>query len=199
MITVIGIGPGNRQLRLQGTEKYLTAADVVIGSTRQLATLNDVSAVKKPLPHLPQLKDYLRQHQEQEVVLLASGDPLLYGIGNWVARNFPADCVRIIPGISAIQYMFNRLHLSMNDCYLTSSHGRVPNFDFILQHSKVAMVTDQKLGPYQIAEEVRRRHQHRTIYVGERLSYPDERISKCDETSVKKREYEMNVVIITNA
>ena len=200
MIIVVGIGPGDSALRLTGTEKYIAQADVVIGSARQLEAFPQVPEAKqKVLPHLAELQDYLQANAAKQIVLLASGDPLLYGIGTWVSKHFPTDQVKIIPGISSIQYLFHQLQLSMNDCYLTSSHGRKPDFDFLLRHEKVGMVTDQDLGPYEIAQEIRRRGQHRHIYVGERLSYPDERISEYDEQTVENRDYGMNVVIITNA
>lgn len=61
------------------------------------------------------------------------------------------------------------------------------------------MVTDQQLGPFEIGQEIKKRGLHRKIYVGERLSYPDEKITQYDETTIEQRRYEMNVVIITNA
>lgn len=200
MIVVLGIGPGNENYRLQGTTKYLSKADIVIGSKRQLMTIPAVPASKKmALPRLAALKTYFEEHPEQNNVLLASGDPLLYGIGTWITANIHNQKIKIIPGISSIQYMFHQLELSMNDCYLTSSHGRTPDFDFLLQHSKVGMVTDQQLGPFEIGQEIKKRGLHRKIYVGERLSYPDEKITQYDETTIEQRKYEMNVVVITNA
>lgn len=200
MITVLGIGPGNPQEMLVGTRDYLRQADQVIGSARQLAVFSDLPKAKqKRLPHLAELKTYLEAHKQDQIVLLASGDPLLYGIGSWVKRNFSASEVEIVPGISSIQYMFNRLQLSMNDCYLTSSHGRQPDFDFLLRHQKIAMVTDSVIGPYQIAQAIKAHQQHRLIYIGERLSYPNEKISRETEQTVEDRQYAMNVVIITNA
>ena len=61
------------------------------------------------------------------------------------------------------------------------------------------MVTDQKIGPFEIGQEIKKRGLHKKIYVGERLSYPDERITCYDESTVEQRKYEMNVVVITNA
>ncbi|MCC4440739.1 cobalt-precorrin-7 (C(5))-methyltransferase [Limosilactobacillus reuteri] len=200
MIVVLGIGPGNEDYRLEGMTKYLAEADVVIGSNRQLETISNIPENKKMiLPHLVELRDYLREHYNDKNVLLASGDPLLYGIGTWVKSNIQNQKIKIIPGISSIQYMFHQLQLSMNNCYLTSSHGRTPDFDFLLQHSKVGMVTDQKIGPFEIGQEIKKRGLHKKIYVGERLSYPDERITCYDESTVEQRKYEMNVVVITNA
>lgn len=200
MITVLGIGPGDPKLRLAGTTEYLKRADTVVGSRRQLAAFPDLPKEKqKQWLRLSKLKNYLLKNKQKNIVLLASGDPLLYGIGSWVVKNFPADEIKIISGISSIQYMFHQLRLSMNDCYLTSSHGRQPDFDFLLKHKKVAMVTDAHIGPYEIAQAIKKRGLHRQIYIGEHLSYPDERIVKRDEKTVVKRKYQMNVVIITNA
>lgn len=47
MIVVLGIGPGNENYRLQGMTKYLSKADIVIGSKRQLMTIPAVPASKK--------------------------------------------------------------------------------------------------------------------------------------------------------
>lgn len=199
MIIVLGIGPGDPNLRLSGTGQYIENADIVIGSLRQLETLSVPDDKAMKLPHLADLKTFLKDNLEQQIVLLASGDPLLYGIGTWITNNFEKSKVQIVPGISSIQYMFHQLRLAMNDSYLTSSHGRIPDFDFLLQHDKIGMVTDTDLGPVQIAQEISQRGQHRHIYVGENLSYSNERISHFTESNVEDRPYDLNVVIITNA
>ncbi|GAX00480.1 cobalt-precorrin-7 (C(5))-methyltransferase [Secundilactobacillus silagei] len=198
MITVLGIGPGRASLRLNGSQKWVDQADLVIGSRRQLDAFDTSQATEKLFTKLSELKttidDWLANGKN--VVILASGDPILYGIGNWTIAQFGRDAVRLVPGISSIQYMFNTVGLSMNDVYLTSSHGRVPDFDFLLTHRVVGMVTDSQIGPFEIGEAIKKRHLHRTILVGERLSYPDERISSYTESTVEKRDYQMNVVII---
>jgi cobalt-precorrin-7 (C5)-methyltransferase len=60
----------------------------------------------------------------RRVVVLASGDPLFYGIGTRLMAHFGIERVRIIPGISAVQYLCARAGIDMNDIWLTSSHGR---------------------------------------------------------------------------
>ncbi len=77
MITVLGIGPGSPDLMLRGTEKLLTQADLVIGSKRQLAGFDLPASVKQlVLPKLAILKKLLVEQYDQNVVLLASGDPV---------------------------------------------------------------------------------------------------------------------------
>lgn len=199
MITVLGIGPGNKELMTIGVDKYLEEAEIVIGSKRQLSIFPTIRERGVLLPKLNKLKLYLRDNINKKIVLLASGDPLLYGIGNWITQQFPQEKVHIVPAISSIQYFFHQLRLSMNDVYLTSSHGRITDFDFLLSHKTIGMVTDKIIGPYEIAQAIKERGQHRQIYIGEMLSYPEEKISVKTELTVERREYLMNVVIISNA
>ena len=198
MITVTGIGPGAEDLMINRVETVVKKADLVIGSKRQLALFEISNDNQMVLPKLMVLKDFLLEHSDLNIVLLASGDPYLYGIANWLKREVNNQEVEVIPGISSIQYLFNRVGIPMNDSYLTSSHGRTPDFDFLLQHQTICMVTDDKIGPYQIAQEIKKRGQHRTIYIGEDLGYPNEKITKTNETELKNQKYEMNVVLITN-
>ncbi|QLL69171.1 cobalt-precorrin-7 (C(5))-methyltransferase [Lactobacillus sp. 3B(2020)] len=199
MITVVGIGPGRNDLQLKGLNQYLAQATLVVGSKRQLTTMQVPKEKAYPLPRLATLKAELVTKLDENIVILASGDPLLYGIGTWAIHNFPTGKVKVVPGISSMQYCFHQFGLSMNDCYFTSSHGRRPDFDFLLAHEKVAMVTDRELGPYQIAQEILKRGQKRRLYIGENLSYPDEKLTNGLADQVQDREYGLNVVIITNA
>jgi cobalt-precorrin-7 (C5)-methyltransferase len=80
------------------------------------------------------------------VVVLASGDPLFYGIGTRLIAHFGIERVRIIPGISAVQYLCAKAGIDMNDIWLTSSHGRDVCFDELARQRKVAMVTDGAAG-----------------------------------------------------
>ncbi|MBC1902132.1 cobalt-precorrin-7 (C(5))-methyltransferase [Listeria innocua] len=196
MITVVGIGPGDTNLLINAARQALSSADSVYGSKRQLQEIAELTtAICLLLPKkLADLKNI--PHQNKNVVILASGDPLLYGIGNWVMTNFSED-IHIIPGISAIQMMFHQIKLPMNDCFITSSHGKTPNFDFLLQHEKVAMVTDSIIGPYEIAAEISKRNLKKIMFIGENLSSTEERIHKLRPGEVEKK-YDMNVVMIVD-
>nr|WP_255556789.1 cobalt-precorrin-7 (C(5))-methyltransferase [Sodalis sp. dw_96] len=194
-MSVVGLGPGDVNYLTPRARELINRCEVLIGSPRQLACFPDFHQEKRPLDaNLPALAAWLAAHREQWVVVLASGDPMLYGIGDYLSRHVDGS-PQVVPGISAVQYLFSRLGLSMNDIYLTSSHGREPDFDFVLQHAKVAMMTDRHIGPYEIAGQILARGLRRTLVVGENLSYPDERIHILSPDRVA-REYAMNVVVI---
>ncbi|WP_042349366.1 cobalt-precorrin-7 (C(5))-methyltransferase [Bacillus massiliigorillae] len=197
MITVVGLGPGNPGYLTVKGYSLLESADIIIGSSRQLQEVPATTSAKQMvLPKkLDELEQFLRQHIMKDLVLLASGDPLLYGIGKWVLERFRPEEVTIISGISSIQYICAKAGISMNDLYISSSHGKVPDFDFLLAHSKVAMVTDKKIGPYEIAVEITKRNLRKRMIIGENVSYPNEKIYRLSPIEVEKN-YNMNVVVI---
>ncbi|MFC3395131.1 cobalt-precorrin-7 (C(5))-methyltransferase [Brenneria rubrifaciens] len=198
MITVAGIGPGALAHLTPEARHAINAADVLVGSERHLAMFADFRGPTRQLDaDLPALITWLAERQRRNIVVLASGDPLLYGIGKLLSAHFAAQSLRIIPGISAVQYLCARILLDMNDLYLASSHGREPDFDWLLQHDKVAMVTDGRLGPRAIADVILQRRLTRTLIIGENLSLPDERIHRLQPADVAQR-YDMNVVVILN-
>lgn len=198
MIYVIGIGPGDPRYCLLGQEALTEKADYILGSDRHLEVLPELYAHKGVVApkKLADLETLLRTYPETaEIIYLVSGDPLIYGLGKWMSEKFKGR-VTILSGISSMQYLASKVFLPMNDAYLTSSHAKVPNFDLIMQLSKVFMVTDKHVGPYQIAQEAVKRGLDKTIIIGENLSYPDERITVLPANEVQDRAYEMNVVVV---
>lgn len=198
MITVVGIGPGDTEYLTPNALQAIEQADVLVGGKRHLATFACKIKESRLLDaDLLGLLEWLDSNKNRGIVVLASGDPLLFGIGKLLAANFSADELHIVPGISAIQYLCAKVALDMNDLFLTSSHGREPDFDWIFQHDKVAMVTDGFIGPRAIADALHQRGLSRTLIIGENLSQPNERIHRLPIEQVAAR-YDMNVVVILN-
>ncbi|MBJ7221555.1 MULTISPECIES: cobalt-precorrin-7 (C(5))-methyltransferase [unclassified Brenneria] len=198
MIVVVGIGPGSAAYLTSEARQAIAAADILVGGARHLAMFPDFNGQTRRLDaDIDGLMKWLDEQKSHQVVVLASGDPLLFGIGKRLSVHFSPDELLIIPGISAIQYLCARIALDMNDIYLTSCHGRAPDFDWILQHDKVAMVTDSRIGPRAIADAVVQRRLSRTLIVGENLSLPDERIHRLQPHDVAQH-YDINVVVILN-
>ncbi|CFQ30240.1 MULTISPECIES: cobalt-precorrin-7 (C(5))-methyltransferase [Yersinia] len=198
MITVVGIGPGDTKHLTPSARQAIDQAEVLVGGRRHLATFSGDGRETRVLDaDLLGLLEWLDSNKQRAIVVLASGDPLLFGIGKLLAANFSADQLHIVPGISAIQYLCASVALDMNDLFLTSSHGREPDFDWIFQHDKVAMVTDAIIGPRAIADALQQRGLVRSLIIGENLSQPNERIHRLSVDQVAAR-YDMNVVVILN-
>lgn len=198
MIVAVGIGPGSLAHLTPQAQRAIASADILVGGARHLAMFPDFNGRTRRLDaDIDGLMAWLAEQKSRQVVVLASGDPLLYGIGKRLSVHFSPDELLIIPGISAVQYLCARIALDMNDIYLTSSHGRAPDFDWLLQHDKVAMVTDKLIGPRAIADAIVQRQLTRTLIIGENLSLPDERIHRLSPDQVAQC-YDMNVVVILN-
>ena len=198
MLTVVGIGPGAAEYLTFQAHSAINDAEILVGGKRQLALFAEFRGEKRLLDSdLDGLVVWLNEKMAKRIVVLASGDPLIYGIGKRLAANFPPEQLRIIPGISSVQYLCAKAAVDMNDLWITSSHGREPDFKAIAAHQKVAMVTDTIIGPHVIAQELLKRGLNPTLIIGENLSSADERIHRLRAADVAQS-YAMNVVIILN-
>ena len=198
MINIIGLGPGEFDYITKLGDKLIYASDIVIGGKRNLESISDFEGEKIILSNnLKEILEYIKKNLHKNISVIASGDPSIYGIGKYLSNNIDHENLNIVSGISSLQYIFSKIFVDMNDVYITSSHGKIPDFDYILSHKKVCMVTDNKIGPHEIAREIQKRDLNKVIVVGENLSYDNEKITigkVKDILSVEK--FDMNVVVI---
>ncbi|HLL63629.1 MAG TPA: precorrin-6y C5,15-methyltransferase (decarboxylating) subunit CbiE [Propionibacteriaceae bacterium] len=105
MIDVVGIGAAG-WASLGPTERDLVAAaDLVVGAQRQLDLLPAVPGQQReslPSDVRAVLSGLLAEHEQRKVVVLASGDPLVAGIGATVVDLFSSGSVRIHPHLSSL-------------------------------------------------------------------------------------------------
>lgn len=198
MINIIGLGPGEFDYITKMGEKLIYSSDILIGGKRNLESIENFSGEKIVLGNnLKEILDFIKNNLHKNISVIASGDPSIYGIGKYLSNNIEHESLNIVSGISSLQYIFSKIFVDMNDVYITSSHGKIPDFDYILSHKKVCMVTDSKIGPHEICREIQKRNLDKIVVVGENLSYANERITigKAKEIlSVDK--FDMNVVVI---
>jgi len=126
-VTVAGIGadgwPGLSPLATSAIER----AAVIAGGPRQLALLPERVAARRvllPSPLLPGLAGLVDAHSEAGLVVLASGDPMFYGIGSTLVRLLGADRVRVLPHPSSVSLAAARLGWPLDDTDVVSLVGR---------------------------------------------------------------------------
>ena len=198
MINIIGLGPGNLDYITKKGENLISTSDVLIGGKRNLESIKNFEGEKIVLDsNLREIIEYINNNKEKQISIIASGDPLIYGIGRYLSKNIDNKMLNMVSGISSLQYIFSKIYVDMNDVYITSSHGKVPDFDYILSHKKVCMVTDSKIGPKQISREIIDRNLNKIIVVGENLSYDNEKITIAKpEEIIRIDNFDVNVVVI---
>jgi precorrin-6Y C5,15-methyltransferase (decarboxylating) len=93
--------------------------------------------------------------KSQSIVVLASGDPLFFGIGPRIVNSVGADNVRIYPNVSSVAAAFARIKASWHDAAVVSLHGRMNElklFNSLKTKAVVAVFTDPKRNPAWLAK-----------------------------------------------
>ena len=199
MISVVGLGPGHTDYITSAVLKRIQRADVLIGGSRQLQLFKDVSC--KKILFTNQLDLSYALNHPGNVVVLASGEPGLYGILDKVLEYRKREEIEVIPGVSSVQYMMAKLAMSMKGMAVVSLHGRNQDLELkIMQHKTIAVLTDRQHNPQYIARKLQQEgilDVH--IYVGQNLSYENETIESFSvkELSESTKDFNLNVVVIT--
>jgi precorrin-6Y C5,15-methyltransferase (decarboxylating) len=122
-IVVVGIGADGMAGLSDNARRELRGATVIYGSPRQLDLLDDTVAAPRhrwPSPMLPALERLLDDAPAGEIHVIASGDPLLHGIGTTLIRLHGAGRVRVLPQVSAVSLACARMGWSAHDTEVIS-------------------------------------------------------------------------------
>ncbi|MFF1833561.1 precorrin-6y C5,15-methyltransferase (decarboxylating) subunit CbiE [Streptomyces sp. NPDC058231] len=125
--TVVGIGADGWDGLPESSRAALLRADVVIGGARQLALLPDRCAGRRvpwPSPLRPAVAGLLTAHQGLRVAVLASGDPMFYGIGRALCEELGPENLRVLPHPSSVSYACARLGWPLEDTEVVTLVGR---------------------------------------------------------------------------
>lgn len=126
-VTVVGIGADGWPGLAPDAREALRAAEAVVAGPRQLALLPpDCTAerVAWPSPLRPAVPGLLAAHEGRRVCVLASGDPMFFGIGRALAEELGPDRLRVLPHPSSASYACARLGWPLEDVEVISFVGR---------------------------------------------------------------------------
>lgn len=184
LIHVIGMGQGKQDLT-QAHLKLIQNADLLVGGQRLLEMFPDYTGETLVIDRsIETLVDRIKICMtEKKVVVLASGDPLFYGIGTTLARFIDKKHLRIHANISSMAAGFAAIGEPWQDAKLVSLHGKIGqafNFSSLRQETKVGFLTDQKRDPGFIASQlIQEKIEGFDLYVLENLGHGEkEKISK---------------------
>ena len=181
-ILVAGIGPGHPDYMVPAARTAIETAKVLVGGRRALEQFGREDQRQMAITRdIPEVLAFIREClREQEVVVMVSGDPGYFSMLDALRREFPIECIRVIPGISAMQLAFSRLALPWHGARLLSFHGRVPE-EAELRYEAGAilgMLTDGDYDSHRIPELLLKKGWPETsrLAVCARLSYEDEQV-----------------------
>ena len=154
-VSIVGIGMSYKDLTTRQLE-IIDQADVLVGGKRLLDLFKKTAARKKTIGRdIDGIIDFMRQEmQKSSIVVLASGDPLFYGIGRRLIDAIGAGHTRVYPNISSISAAFARIREPWDDARVISLHGRNNEnklFRALEAENKIAVLTDPKNNPAWLA------------------------------------------------
>jgi len=203
-IVVCGIGPGNPDLIVPAILKEVSQAGLIVGGERQLSLFRKFN--KKEIlfsGKLDSLAEAIDKNVGKRIVVLVSGDTGFYSLRNYLSERFLECKIRAIPGISSYQYFYSKLNMGYERAFLASVHGRSCDFmDRLDEYDSVFLLTDKKNSYQSIAQELVQAGKEDTqMYIGNKLSYPDEVIlsGTAEEVATFDHDFELCSVILHNS
>lgn len=124
-LAVVGIGAEGLDGLGRRSRQAVERAEVLVGGERHLAMIppdgRERLAWRSPLGDtLPTLLAL----RPRRVAVLASGDPLWYGVGRLLLRHVPPAEVTLLPHVSAFQEACSRLGWPLEEVRAVTAHGR---------------------------------------------------------------------------
>ena len=108
-LTVVGIGEDGFKGLGKNARRALMGASRIVGGQRQLDLLPMCIRGERQLWPSPFSLEPVLARRGEAVCVLASGDPMFYGVGASLARQVPADELLILPAPSSVSLAAARL------------------------------------------------------------------------------------------
>ncbi len=204
-ITIVGIGDDGFEGLTRQALETIERAGTVFGTLNLLNKIPpSVSAGLPKLSTLPTDLDEavrsLASATRYPVVLLASGDPLFYGVARYLCERLGKERFDVVPHVSSMQLAFARVKESWDEAYLTNlasislSHA----IHRIRSAEKVGLFTTKEMSPNAVAGSlVEQGVDYFTAYVCENLGSPNERVTRGSLTEIAGQTFsELNVMIL---
>ncbi len=181
-ITVIGIGDDGCVGLSSRAVNAVARCQVLAGGERQLEFFPQFEGQRVVFKDglMRAVNKLIELADENTICVLASGDPMFFGIGSLLTKKFGSDRMEIIPQPSSIQHAFARVGRSWNDAAVVSLHGKpLEGLTTRLKRTaRVAVLTDDKNTPSVLARHmIEYGEAGWQAWVCENLCGPNEKIS----------------------
>ena len=159
-LSIVGLGEDGVPGLAPAARALLDNAEVLIGGTRHLDMVPDDGRERLTWPSpLGAIVEEIARHRGQRVCVLATGDPMHYGIGVTLAKAVAMDEMVVIPAPSAFSLACARLGWTLSEVETLTLHGR----PLALLHpaiqpgARLLLLSNDAATPDQVAELLRAR------------------------------------------
>lgn len=124
-LSVIGIGEEGLGALSEPARTLIAGAELLVGGARHLAMVPEGGAERRSWERPLRLTvERIAQWRGRPVAVLASGDPMCYGVGVTLARRFDPAEMTVLPQPGAFTLAAARLAWPLVDCARLTLHGR---------------------------------------------------------------------------
>ena len=178
-LSIIGIGEEGYGSLSSAARLIVDNADIIFGGHRHLAMVPKGKKTFLPWKRpLHSSMDDLIQYRDQEVCVLATGDPFCYGVGNLITKWVPIDEINVIPAPSAFSLATARTGWVFEEIDFVTLHGRNDALlEVVIQpKAKLLILAHSRSTPSMVAKKlVKRGFGESNITVFERMGNLAER------------------------
>lgn len=201
-VNIVGIGPGNPKLLTGAAREAIEQSTILIGDKRMLANFASDKRTYDTIKTAEICKICSEADADKDVVsVLVSGDVGFFSLAKTISGKLPdCECVRYC-GISSLVYFAQLLEMSWDDAKIVSMHGRRQNFiEAVAHNKKVFALTGGENSPQALCAKLCAHGLGGvTVYVGENLSYDDEKVTCLTaEGGAEKTFGSLSVMMIIN-
>lgn len=202
-ICVVGLGLDINDLPPKVAER-IAKAQVLVGGKRHLQHYADHPgeklAVTAPLSKVIEAVDGYDK-DDKDVVVLATGDPLFFGIGTTLLEAFGPGRVELMPNVSTLQVAAARTKIPWSDVATISLHGREDMrmlYEALTRNTRVAVLTDARSIPAAIAQALLDKgSENYRMWVFEDLESERERVDLYDLATASQKTFSrLNLVLL---
>lgn len=202
-VNIVGVGPGNPELLTGAAIKAIKESNILIGDQRMLAAFAEADKkIYDTIKTADIVEIAASANPEKDVLaVLVSGDVGFFSLAKTISGKLPdCECVRYC-GISSLVYFAAKLQLSWDDAKIVSMHGRKQNLvAAVAENKKVFSLTGGEHTPQMLCAQLCEHGLDDVqVYVGENLSYPEEKITVGTAAEISKQNFpSLSVMMIIN-
>ena len=201
-VRIVGIGPGSREAMTREVGGTIEAADCLIGAKRMLDAVARPGQPTYDAIAPQDIADFIRTHWEyRRFAVVMSGDTGFFSGAKKLLPLLSGCKVTVLPGISSMSYLCAKLGASYDDAAIVSLHGRTADIARAVRaNRKVFALVGGPNGMQALcARLVDAGLSQVRVSVGERLSYPDEKITCGTARELSEQTFDkLSVALIEN-
>ena len=154
-LSIVGIGEDGLEQISPAARQAIDNATLLVGGERHLAMLPDDGRERKTWPSpLMILVEEILARRGENICILATGDPMHYGIGVTFAKRLPASELAIFPALSAFSLATARLGWNLSRTEQITLHGRPLELliPYLAPNSRILALSDNGKTPSNVAD-----------------------------------------------